>query len=55
MTQENGHGKCNKCNKTHTSEAEKLEHAKTCGTNEAVSPADVKEPKAVPEAAVVST
>lgn len=37
MNQSTEHGKCGKCDKAHTSEAEKLEHAKTCGTKETVT------------------
>jgi len=37
MSNPNEHGKCGKCDKTLTSEAEKQEHAKSCGTKEAAA------------------
>jgi len=37
MNNPNEHGKCGKCDKVLHTEAEKHEHAKTCGTKEAAA------------------
>jgi len=54
MNQPNGHGKCGKCDKTLKSEAEKQEHAKTCGTKETVTPTNAKAVASVPVVATAT-
>jgi len=43
MNPSNESGKCGKCNQTLKSDAEKQEHAKTCGTKETANPAVKKD------------